>query len=112
MIGVSRDINTGPGADFNRWLIVHHLFSFSRHDVNDFFRAGVIMPSVPFSLSEFDHPETKALGIGSLRLAEEMNFSPVKLKTVYILPSVDNTLSKLLPNRGNLIPFSCIEICP
>ena len=46
------------------------------------------MASVPFSLSEFDHPETKALGMGNLRLAEKMNFSPVKLKAVYILRCV------------------------
>src|SRR3974377_131793 len=53
MINVCRNIDARAWTDFHGRLVVHHLFSFTRYDVNDFLRSWMIMSFVTFAWSEF-----------------------------------------------------------
>jgi hypothetical protein len=85
MINICRDINACTRPDFSWRLVVYHLFPFPRDNINDLFRAGMIVPCMPFPLGQLGDAETEPLGFSNRRLAEEMDFSPVKFQTINVL---------------------------
>jgi hypothetical protein len=100
VINIGRDIDARSGANLNRGLIVHHLLALSGNDIDDLFRAGMIMTCVPLSLGQLDDPETETFRIRYLGFTEEMNLSPIKFKPVDVVCGGNKTRSKLLHKRG------------
>src|SRR5260221_1052076 len=99
MINVGRYIYTCAGANFHGRLIVDHWSALTGYNIDNLFRAGMIMSCVPFSLRQFNDAETEAVRIGDRRFAEEVDFSPVKFHAIDIVSGSDNARSKFL-HRG------------
>jgi hypothetical protein len=58
------------------------------------------MSCVPFSLGQFDDTEAEAIRIGNRRLAEEVDFSPVKFYAIDIMCGGNNARAEFLHNGG------------
>src|ERR1700722_12543508 len=101
MVNVRRNINAGPREDLDRRLIIHHLFAFSRDDVNNLFGARVIVSGMTFSLRQFDYTKTESTCSCNGRLAQEMNLAPIKFQTIDILCRSDNSSAKFVHRERN-----------
>src|ERR1700731_2186465 len=101
MINVGWYINAGTGTNFHGRPIVDHLLALSGYNIDNLFRAEMIMPCVPFSLREFDDTEAEAVRIGHRRFAEEVDFSPVKFYAIDIVCGGNNARAKFLHSGGD-----------
>ena len=100
MIDVGRNIDARAGADFHGRLVVNHLFSFPRHDINNFLRARMVVSGVAFSGSEFNNPETEANRSGHCGFAQEVDFSPIEFETINVLNGSNEASSKFMHSSG------------
>ena len=105
MVNVRRNINARTSADFHRRSIIDHLFAFSGDDVNNFFRAGMIVSCVTFSLCQINQAKTEALCSSHGRLAQKMNFAPVKFQRIDIVSGRDNARARSLHRGRNFSLF-------
>ena len=101
MINVRGNIDACARTDFHGRLVVHHLFSFTRYDINDLLRSGMIMSLVTFSCSEFNDSETEANGSCHCGFAEEVDFSPIEFEAINVLSGSNHAGSKFMhSSRG------------
>ena len=102
MINVRGNIDARAGTDFHGRLVVHHLFSFTRYDINDLLRSGMIMSFVqPFPAASSTIPKLKRTAPVTVGSLGESGFFPIEFETINVLSGSNDAGSKFMhSSRG------------
>lgn len=78
------DVDRCPRAHVHGGRIVHHLLALAGHDEDDFLRPGMIVTIVSLTGLEDDHAEAETIRVGHLRLAQDLDDTPVEMECVHV----------------------------